>query len=334
MKPTCAPRSARAIDIDARWSCIRAWHTSAPTARYTGAVDWDDLRFFLVVARRGTLSAAARELEVTQPTVGRRIAALERRLGAKLFVRRPDGFVLSGSAAHVLEYAERMEQDALAVERRMAGRDEGVRGTVSITASEWLITGVLSPMLAPLIARHRELTIDLIADHRHRNLARREADLALRPRRFEHDAIVQRATSKLGFAVYAARQYLSERGAPSSGDGRGHVLIAMTDDVGDVARDWLRAIVPAATVAVRTNGRDAMLALATAGVGLACLARVVGDNIPGLQRLALSPAPPTPTLWMGVHRDAHTTPRVRVVASHLRERLRALEPQLCPVDSS
>jgi DNA-binding transcriptional LysR family regulator len=110
------------------------------------------------------------------------------------------------------------------------------------------------------------------------------------------------------------------------------VLIAMTDDVGDVARDWLEAVLPAATRAVRTNGRDAMLALAAAGVGLACLARVVGDRIPALQRVTTSPSPPTPTLWMGVHRDARTTPRVRVVASYLVERLRALEPQLCPSD--
>lgn len=232
-----------------------------------------------------------------------------------------------------MEHAERMEQDALAVARRVSGRDEGVRGTVRITGSEWLVTGVLSPLLGPLLARHSQLAIELVADQRHLNLARREADLALRPRRFEHDAIVQRATAKLGFALYAARPYLSERGAPASGDGRGHVLIAMSDDVGDVARDWLDAVLPAATRSVRTNGRDAMLALAAAGVGLACLARVVGDHIPALQRVAASPAPPTPTLWMGVHRDARTTPRVRVVASYLAERLRALQPRLCPADS-
>lgn len=296
-------------------------------------VNWDDLRFFLVVARRHTLSAASRELGVTQPTVGRRIAALERRLGAKLFLRRSDGFVLSSSGAQVLEHAERMEQDALAVERRTAGRDDGVRGTVRVTGSEWLVTHVLSPDLAPLLARYPELTIDVIADPHHLNLARREADIALRPKRFEHDGIVQHATAKLGFGLYASRSYLTERGTPPSGDGRGHALIAMTDDIGDIARDWLQAVLPAATVAVRTNGRDVMLASAAAGIGLACLARVVGDRNPLLQRVPMSPPPPTPTLWMGVHRDARTTPRVRVVASHLTERLRALQPQLTPIDT-
>jgi DNA-binding transcriptional LysR family regulator len=295
-------------------------------------VDWDDLRFFLVVARLRTLSAASRELRVSQPTVGRRIAALERRLGAKLFVRRSDGFVLSNSGKHVLAHAEQMEQDALAVERRVSGRDEGLEGPVRITASEWLVTRVLSPVLRPLVAQHPRLVIELIADQQHVNLARREADLALRPRRFEHDTIVQRATAKLGFGLYAARSYLAERGTPKAGDGRGHVLIAMTEDAGDVARAWLKTILPDAAPAIRTNGRDAMLALATAGVGLACLARLVADDVPSLKRIETSHAPPTPTLWMGMHRDVRSTPRVRAVASFLVARLRELQPSLCPAD--
>jgi DNA-binding transcriptional LysR family regulator len=296
-------------------------------------VNWDDLRFFLVVARHRTLSAAARELAVAQPTVGRRVAALERQLGAQLFIRRSDGLVLSDSGARVLAHAERMEQDALAAERRVSGRDEGVRGAVRVTASEWLVTGVLAPLLPPLLERHPELSVELIADQRHLNLARREADVALRPRRFEHDAIVQRAIAKLGFALYATRGYLAQHGAPATGDGSGHVLVAMTDEVGDVARDWLASVLPAATRSVRTNGRDAMLALAVAGAGIACLARSVGDRVPELQRIAMSPAPPAPTLWLGVHRDARATPRVRAVASHLAERLRALQRQLCPPES-
>src|SRR5689334_4743274 len=101
-------------------------------------MDWDDLRFFLTVARLRTQTDAARALGVAQPTVGRRIAALERRLGARLFVKSSDGLVLSSAGAEVLENAERMEQDALAVERRISGRDQGLQGTVRVTASEWL----------------------------------------------------------------------------------------------------------------------------------------------------------------------------------------------------
>lgn len=297
-------------------------------------MDWDDLRYFLMLARHRTLSAAARELRVAQPTVGRRIAALERRLGAKLFVRRSDGFVLSTSGGELLAQAEQMERAAIAAERRVYGRDEGITGLVRVTASEWLISGVLAPLVAPLLARHPQLVIELLADQRHLNLARREADVALRPRRFEHDAVIQRATARLGFAVYASPEYLARCGAPATGDGQGHVLIEMTQDVGDVARTWLEASLPRAARAARTNGRDAMLALAVAGVGLACLARVVGDNTPALRRVVGLAAAPTPTLWMGTHRDAHSTPRVRAVTTHLAEQLRAQRTLLCPGDDS
>jgi DNA-binding transcriptional LysR family regulator len=294
-------------------------------------VDWDDLRFFLAVARRRTLSAAARDLAVTQPTAGRRIAAFERRLGAKLFVRRPDGFVLSPAGLQILEYAERMEGYAFAAERLVAGRDAGLRGVVRVTASEWLITSVLSPMLAELLARHPQLEIELVADQRHLNLSRREADLALRPRRFDQQAIVQRATATLGFALYASPRYLAMYGMPAAGDGRGHVLIGMLDGVGDVARDWLATTLPNASRAVRTNGRDAMVTLASAGIGVACLARVVGDEARALQRIPMPTSPPAPTLWLGMAREASATPRVRAVASHLVERLRTLQPALAPV---
>jgi DNA-binding transcriptional LysR family regulator len=249
-----------------------------------------------------------------------------------LFIRRPGGFELSKAGAQVLEFAERMELDALGVERGVSGRDEGLTGTVRITASEWLVTNVLAHLMGPLLSRHPGLAIELVADQRHVNLVRREADLALRPRPFEHDAILQRATAKVSFSLYAARAYLAKRTVPAVSLGRGHVLIAMTDDVGDIARNWLKSVLPEATPSVRTNGRDAMVSLASAGVGIACLARIVGDEIRTLERVPVSLAAPTVKLWLGMHRDLQGTPRVREVASYLTKQLRALQPRLCPGD--
>lgn len=295
-------------------------------------MNWDDLRFFLVLSRHRTLSSAARELKVAQPTVGRRITALERRVGAQLFVRSSSGFSLTPSGTRALGFAQRMEQDALAAERRLAGLDAGVRGSVSITGSEWLVNGVLAPIVGSLLARHPDLRVALLADTRHLNLARREADIALRPRRFEQAGVVQRVTGKLAFALYATHAYLATRGLPGYGGGAGHTLISMSDETGDVARDWLAAALPEAVPSMKTNGRDAMLALARSGAGVACLARIVGDRVPELQRIPLSPAPPTPQLWLGFHRDSRESPRVKAVVAHLVERLRALGPSLCPDD--
>jgi DNA-binding transcriptional LysR family regulator len=292
-------------------------------------MNWDDLRFFLAVARRRTQAAAARELKVAQPTIGRRIAALEEELGAQLFTKRSDGYVLSRAGSEVLANAERIEQEALAVEHRVSGRDVGLRGIVRVTASEWMVTGVLCTAIAPFVARNPEVTIELVAEQRHVNLARREADIALRPRRFEHDAILQRSAGKIAFGLYASRAYVAKRGLPTGGDGRGHALVAMAADVGDVARDWLDDTLPGAQVVARTNGRDAMLALAVAGVALACLPRIVGDAAPALKHIAL-PSAPTPTLWLGMHRDARAAPRVRALAAHLAKRLQDLAPRLAP----
>jgi DNA-binding transcriptional LysR family regulator len=292
-------------------------------------VNWDDLRFFLIVARQRTLSSAARVLKVTQPTVGRRITALEKQLGAELFVRSSAGFVLTTSGARALAFAERMEQDVLGAERQLLGKDEGVAGTVRITASEWLVSSVLSPLVGALLTNYPKLKLELVADARHLNLARREADIALRPRRFEQPGIVQRSLGKLAFGLYAEHSYLNTLGAPEPGDGRGHVLVSMSDETGDVARPWLENVLPHATRSVKTNGRDAMLALVRSGVGLACLARIAGDAAPELRRVELAGAP-TPTLWLGMHRDARETPRVRAVVAHLTEQLRLLAPRLCP----
>jgi DNA-binding transcriptional LysR family regulator len=107
----------------------------------------------------------------------------------------------------------------------------------------------------------------------------------------------------------------------------------MSNETGDVARAWLEAALPHATRSIKTNGRDAMLGLARAGVGLACLARVVADEVPELQRIDL-PGAPSPTLWLGLHRDSREVPRVRAVVSHLTEQLHALSARLSPANSA
>jgi DNA-binding transcriptional LysR family regulator len=292
---------------------------------------WDDLRFVLAVARAGSLSAAARALAVTQPTVGRRIDAFERSVGARLFLRRPSGYALTAAGRAVLGHAERMEHEALGAERQVTGRDAGVRGAVRITASEWLVVRVLGPAVAGLCARHPGLTLDLIADPRHLNLARREADLALRPRPFEHQAIHQRKLARIELGLYASPDYLSAHGAPDLAAGcAGHALIVMHDEVGDVARPWLQAVAAGARTAVRTNGREAMVTLARAGIGLVCLPRILGDAEAGLRRIPVSRPPPDRVLWLGVHRDARTIPRVRAVIELLVDEFRRLQPAFSP----
>ena len=280
-------------------------------------MDWDDLRYFLAVARAGTLSAAARVLDVTQPTVGRRIDAFEKRLGSRLFQRTPAGFVTTPVGEAIRASCERMESEAIYAERHALGRDEGLEGRVRVTASEWIAVRVLGAALAPLLARNAGLSIDIVADARHLNLVKGEADLALRPSTFRQQTVYQRRLGQLDFALYASAAYVAEQRASQFADQTGHTMIAMADDVGDVARAWLAANAKRARVVARTNGREQMATLAAAGVGLAVLPRIVGDATPGLQRVPTVVALPRPTLWLGVHRDVRALPRVRATITAL-----------------
>lgn len=292
-------------------------------------LDWDDLRYFLAVSREGSLSAAAVALGVTQPTVGRRIAALQRRLGAKLFTPTRTGQALSESGRRLLPHAEQMEIEGIAAERATSGTDAGMRGRVRITASEWVIGAVLGPMLRPFVSLHAELELELVADVRHLSLTRRDADVAIRPSRFEQREVVQREVATVAFGLYASDSYLAERGTPDfERQCAGHRLIAMSETLTKIPDvDWLPRFTANARVVVRTNGREPMARMAAAGIGLVCLPRFLGDAAPNLRLLATPIPPPQRKLWLGCHRDVRAVPRVRATIFFLSEgfgRLRAV----------
>lgn len=295
-------------------------------------LDWDDLRFLLAVARHGSMSAAARVLEVAQPTVGRRITTLERKLGARLFMKDSTGKVLTATGRRMVQHAERMELEALAAERVSSGRDLGVKGQVSVTASEWMVQRVLALVIAPLLGEHPGLEVDLLADTRPLNLARREADIAVRPARFEHQEIIQREVAALAFGLYASDAYLAKHGMPDFGEQcAGHVLIAMSQSLGPIVDvDFLPKVASAARVAARANGREPMAMLASAGVGIACLPRFLGDATPALRFLPAPVPGPRRSLWLGVHRDVRAVPRVKAVAAQLADGIGRLKGALDP----
>jgi DNA-binding transcriptional LysR family regulator len=294
-------------------------------------MDWDDLRFFVAVARAGSMSAAARVLGVAQPTVGRRISALETELGSKLLVPTSSGQTLSAIGQRALTHAEEMERSALAAERIASGRDAGLSGRVRITASEWLVESVLAARVASLAARHPDLEVELVADPRHANLSRREADIALRPSRFEQQAVFQREVAVVSFALFASREYLEARGAP---DFRrrcaGHAIIELTGMPRRTPEaGWLESVAREARVVARVNGRLALARMIKAGIGVGCLPRLVGDA-EGLRLLDTPPPGPRRQLWMGVHREVRDVPRVRKTMDFLATTFDQLRSQLAP----
>ncbi|AKT42961.1 LysR family transcriptional regulator [Chondromyces crocatus] len=295
--------------------------------------DWDDLRVFLAVARAGNLSAAARAIGQTQPTLGRRLRALEEVVGTRLFQRSAEGFVLTDEGARILAHVERMEAEALSVDRALAGQEAELSGLVRVSTSEWFGSHVVAPIFARFTQRHPRVTIEIVAETRLLSLARREADLVFRFRRFEESDVVERKATHVAFGVYATSAYLKRAGTPTRGEGEGHALITMNEAFAGLADvTWLRRMLPAAHIAGRSNSRDVQAALCEAGGGIAVLPRTLGDGRRSLRRLDLGEPPPGRDIWAGYHADMRRSPKLRALLDFLGAELAAMAEQLAPTD--
>src|SRR6516162_6949518 len=197
--------------------------------RRPGTWQWDDARFFLAVARTGSLSAAARALGVGHVTVGRRIALFEKHLGVTLLNRTPDGFATSPAGEAILRQCTVMETSALDLERVAAGRDSLVTGSVRVTTTEALAYQLIAPAIASLRQAHPELQVDLVVGVRSLDIARRDADIAVRFARPSASELVCRKLGEVGFLLYASQPYLARAGIPKRGEGLGgYDLITFT----------------------------------------------------------------------------------------------------------
>ncbi|MGF7135723.1 DNA-binding transcriptional LysR family regulator [Paraburkholderia sp. EB58] len=273
-------------------------------------LEWSDVRIFLAIARTGTLGAAARQTGQTQPTMGRRLRALEEATGHELFQRTRDGFVLTDEGTAVLAYAERMEEEAHGFTRALAGKDAQLSGLLRVSSSDWFGIHVLTPVFARFLARHRGVSIELVTDSRRYNLARREADLVFRITPFDEADVIQRKLMHMDYALYGRLDLV----APQAGDGEGHTLITMDSAFGtlpDVA--WVTRMLPNARIAFGSNNRGAQAQMCAQGAGFAVLPCLLGDTTAGLRRIDLGEVPPGREVWFGYHRDLRRVARLRAL---------------------
>lgn len=286
-------------------------------------LDWDDLRSFLAIARHRTLSGAARALGVQQSTMGRRLDALEERAGVVLLQKTPAGYVLTEAGEAALAHVERIEQEALAIERSVAGRDIRLEGTVRLTTVETLAVDVLAPILTEFLERYPAITLELVTDTRLLSLARREADVAVRLSRPDGHELVARKIGEVGYGLYASPTYLDRMGEPDIGAGApGQRMILSIEDAAAVADTaWMTRTLHEAHVALRTNSRHAHAAAAEAGLGLAGLAHYVAARR-NLVALHTPHPPPSREIWLAVHEDTRHTPRIRALMDALSVGLR------------
>ncbi len=281
-------------------------------------IEWSDLRIFLAIARAGTLGAGARAVGSTQPTMGRRLRALEAAIGHALFQRTADGFVLTDEGEVLLAHAERMEEEALAIERQLAGRPGTLAGSLRLSSSDWFGRTLLAPALATFGHHHPDVEIELLTDARLYSLPRREADLVFRITRFDEPEVISRRLLTVRYGVYGARGTT----LPVAGDGSGTRTITMDAAFAEMPDAvWLRRMLPNARVAFRSNNREVQAQLCREGAGVAVLPRPLGDATPGLVALDLGEAPPCRDTFVGYHRDLRRLGRLRALLDHLLDRL-------------
>jgi DNA-binding transcriptional LysR family regulator len=280
-------------------------------------MDWDDIRVFAAVARAGGLAAGALAAGVDRSTASRRIQSLERALSVRLFLRTRDGLRASPAAARLLQHAEQMEQAAQAM-HSVGSETTRVHGRVRIATTEALATMLVRAGLLELSARHPELEVELLGSNRVLDLARGEADLALRVSAVKEPSLRVRKVAGLGFAAYAAAAYVQQRGRPGSERQlAGHSVLLPSAELAQLPEAKWLASQPDVHVALRTNSIPALLAALSAGTGVAVIASGLARSTRGLVRLfeiaALKPRP----LWIALHPDAAARSAVRVTADHI-----------------
>jgi DNA-binding transcriptional LysR family regulator len=288
-------------------------------------LDWNDLRYFLAIHRSATLSGAGRTLKVDQTTVGRRLAAMEAALGARLFVRHLRGFTLTPAGDAILPTAERVEEALLSLERKVAGDDARLEGAVRVATTEALADRLLVPSLPALRAAHPGIRVELVCETQLLDLGRGDADIAVRIVRAEQDNLLSRRVGEAAFALYAAHTYIERRGAPRHLDDlEGHDVLGYDDSLGHLpAARWLDDVASKVNCPFKGSTMLALTAAAAEGLGLAVLPCFLGETDPRLCRVAAPETVAAQSIWLVLHPDVQRIARIRVTMQHLGEVFRA-----------
>lgn len=273
-------------------------------------MEWSDLKIFLAIARAGSLAGAARLAGQAQPTMGRRLSALEDAVGSALFQRTPKGYVLTAEGASVLAHAERIEAEVLAFQRKLAGQDAMLDGLLRVSSSDWFGLHMLTPVFTEFGRKYPHVVVELVTDSRLFSLARREADMVFRIKPFDEPDVIQRKLMHIPYGLYT----VAGRKPVVGPLGEGMAVVTMNEAFGELPdATWLRRTLPLARLAFRSNSRDVQARMCMEGIGFAILPRPLGDGFSELQLVELEEAPPGRDVWLGYHRDAKGSSRLRAL---------------------
>ena len=290
------------------------------------APGWDLYRSFLAVLRLGSLSAAARDLELTQPTLGRHVEELETALGQALFTRSQAGLLPTRAALQLKPHAEAMESAASALLRAASGALDEPEGSVRLTASEIVGVEVLPPILAAFREAHPKIVIELSLSNLNQDLLRRDADIAVRMARPTQGALLAKRLGDVPMWLFAHRSYLQRHGVPQSLDDllAHHTIIGFDGDASAV-RSFRQTGLPITRdiFAFRSDSDHAQLAALRAGFGVAGCHKRIGLRDPNLAPVLSHAFRYALEIWLVTHEDLRASRRVRLLFDHLAEALSA-----------
>ena len=296
-------------------------------------MDWNDLRYVLAVGRTGSALRAAEQLGVNQSTVLRRIDALESQLGAALFERRRTGQTATAAGVRAIEAAERIDDEIGGLVAALAAQRRTLEGSVRITTSESLAYRLVTPCLRAFHELHPGVSVELLAADDVLDVARGDADLALRGGfRPEGAGIVARRLPDTLWTVYCSRAYAAERGMPASPDELGrHPIVGFDGRMVELPGwRWLTTVAPDASVRVRGNSMISMVFNLKAGLGVGPLPCIIGDGEAELVRCFPPLADVRSELWLIVREALKTAPHVRAFADFLADYIKRTMGQAQP----
>ncbi len=300
--------------------------SNEPVGR-NGLIGLEDLQLARAIGEAGTLAGAARRLGVDHSTAFRRLGALEKRLGVRLFERARDGYTPTPAGEAAIATATSLLEGLAALERQLAGEDLRPSGVVRITTTDTLVDFV-APGLAAFRSAHPEITLELVAANAFFTLTRRDADVAIRPSLAVPDHLVGRRLAAIAMAPYAAPAYLAGRGETRSLEA--HDWLGLDESLAHLgASTWMGQHVPPERIVFRSSSLLALQAAARAGLGVAPLPCYLGDADTALSRLGPAIPEMASALWLLTHPDLRRVARVRAflgfMAPWLEQRRELLE---------
>lgn len=293
--------------------------------------DWNDLRYFLAVARHGSTLAAARALDMNQSTVQRRLMELERRIGRPLVTRQPTGYRLTELGQQMVAHAQRVEEAVRAFEQQLVTSTREVSGVLRVACPEPIVYRITqSPLLERFRARYPDLRVEFVMSDKYVDLAKGEADVALRSGDTDDADLVGRKIADSLWAVYASRRYIEQHGKPEDvEDLERHLVVGLDETMAKHrAATWLAGVAPNAKIVARNNSVLGLVYAVKSGIGLAPLPTALGDNEADLVRV-LGPIPELARIWRVLaHPDVRRTPRVSAFFDFIVEEIDTLRPIL------